>query len=161
MLAIVSTMTAFSQGKNIVDVASSSKDFTTLVAALDAADLVTTLQGEGPFTVFAPTNDAFNKLPEGTVASLLLPENKQQLAKILTYHVVSGNLDASAVVSAIKKGKGKAVLTTVSGGTLTATMDKDKVKLTSDSGNYAYVIQTDLKASNGVIHVIDSVLLPK
>ncbi|HEY9115849.1 MAG TPA: fasciclin domain-containing protein [Bacteroidales bacterium] len=161
MLAIVSTLTAFSQDKNIVDVASSSKDFTTLVAALEAADLVTTLQGEGPFTVFAPTNDAFNKLPEGTVASLLLPENKQQLAKILTYHVVSGNLDASAVVAAIKKGKGKAVLTTVSGGTLTATLEKDKVKLTSDSGNYAYVIQTDLKASNGVIHVIDSVLLPK
>jgi len=161
MLAIVSTMTAFSQSKNIVEVASSSKDFTTLVAALKAADLVGTLQGEGPFTVFAPTNEAFDKLPEGTVASLLLPENKDKLVKILTYHVVSGDLDASAVVAAIKKGKGKAVLTTVSGGTLTATMEKDKVKLTSDSGNYAYVIQTDLKASNGVIHVIDSVLLPK
>lgn len=161
MLAIVSTMTVFSQSKNIVEVASSSKDFTTLVAALKAADLVGTLQGEGPFTVFAPTNEAFDKLPEGTVASLLLPENKDKLVKILTYHVVSGDLDASAVVAAIKKGKGKAVLTTVSGGILTATMEKDKVKLTSDSGNYAYVIQTDLKASNGVIHVIDSVLLPK
>lgn len=161
MLAIVSTMTAFSQGKNIVEVASSSKDFTTLVTAIKTADLVTTLQGEGPFTVFAPTNEAFNKLPEGTVSSLLLPENKEKLVKILTYHVVGGNLDASAVVAAIKKGNGKAVLTTVSGGTLTATMEKDKVKLTSDSGNYSYVIQTDLKASNGVIHVIDSVLLPK
>jgi len=161
MLAVVFTMTAFSQGKNIVDIASSSKDHTTLVAALKAADLVTTLQGNGPFTVFAPTNEAFDKLPEGTVSSLLMPENKDKLVKILTYHVVSGNLDASAVVAAIKKGNGKAVLTTVSGGTLTATMEKDKVKLTSDSGNYAYVIQTDLKASNGVIHVIDSVLLPK
>lgn len=161
MLAIVSTMTAFSQGKNIVEVASSSKDFTTLVAAVKAAGLVNTLQSKGPFTVFAPTNDAFNKLPDGTVSSLLLPENKDKLVKILTYHVVSGNLDAAAVVAAIKKGNGKAVLTTVSGGTLTATMENDKVKLTSDSGNYAYVIQTDLKASNGVIHVIDSVLLPK
>ncbi|MDZ4749520.1 MAG: fasciclin domain-containing protein [Saprospiraceae bacterium] len=160
LFACVSTV-AFSQTKDVVDIAIGSKDHTTLVAAVTAADLVTTLKSKGPFTVFAPTNAAFDKLPQGTVTTLLKPENKAQLSKILTYHVVSGNLDAAAVVAAIKKGSGKAVLTTVSGGKLTGSLDGDKVKLTDESGNSAYVVVVDLKGSNGVVHVIDGVLLPK
>jgi uncharacterized surface protein with fasciclin (FAS1) repeats len=151
----------FSQTKDVVDIAIGSKDHTTLVAAVKAADLVATLKGKGPFTVFAPTNAAFEKLAEGTVASLLKPENKAQLTKILTYHVVSGNLNAAAVIAAIKKGKGKAVLTTISGGKLIGTLEGNKVKLTDESGNSVYVIATDLKGSNGVVHVIDGVVLPK
>jgi uncharacterized surface protein with fasciclin (FAS1) repeats len=161
MIALVISMSAFSQKKDVVDIAVGSADHSTLVAAIKAADLVTTLKSAGPFTVFAPTNAAFDKLPAGTVESLLKPENKAQLAKILTYHVVSGNLDAAAVIAAIKKGKGKVELTTVSTGKLTASMDNGKVKLTDESGNSAYVTATDLKGSNGVIHVIDGVLLPK
>ena len=161
LIALVASMSAFSQGKDVVDIAISSPDHTTLVAAVKAADLVTTLKSAGPFTVFAPTNAAFDKLPEGTVANLLKPENKAQLAKILTYHVVSGNLDAAAVVDAIKKGDGKVVLTTVSGGKLTASLDMGKVKLTDESGKSAYVTIADLKGTNGVIHVIDGVVLPK
>lgn len=161
MFALTISASAFSQKKDVVDIAIGSADHTTLVAAIKAADLVTTLKSAGPFTVFAPTNAAFAKLPAGTVESLLKPENKAQLSKILTYHVVSGNLDAAAVIAAIKKGKGKVELTTVSTGKLTASMDKGKVKLTDESGNSAYVTTTDLKGSNGVIHVIDGVLLPK
>jgi len=161
LFAVVLSMSAFSQGKDVVDIAIGSADHTTLVAAVKAADLVTTLKGKGPFTVFAPTNAAFNKLPAGTVESLLKPENKAKLAKILTYHVVSGNLDAAAVVAAIKSGNGKAVLTTVSGGKLTASMDMGKVKLTDESGNSAFVTAADLKGTNGVVHVIDGVVLPK
>jgi uncharacterized surface protein with fasciclin (FAS1) repeats len=161
LLLLVSTITAFSQAKDVVDIAIGSKDHTTLVTAVKAADLGATLKGTGPFTVFAPTNEAFNKLPEGTVANLLKPENKAQLAKILTYHVVSGNLDAAAVSAAIKGGNGKAVLTTVSGGKLTASLDMGKVKLTDESGNSAYVTAADLKGSNGVVHVIDGVVLPR
>lgn len=161
MIALVISTSAFSQKKDVVDIAIGSADHSTLVAAIKAADLVTTLKSAGPFTVFAPTNAAFDKLPAGTVESLLKPENKAQLSKILTYHVVSGNLDAAAVIAAIKKEKGKVTLTTVSGGKLTASMDKGKVKLTDESGNSAYVTATDLKGSNGVIHVIDGVLLPK
>ncbi len=161
MIALAISASAFSQKKDVVDIAIGSADHTTLVAAIKAADLVTTLKSAGPFTVFAPTNAAFAKLPAGTVESLLKPENKAQLAKILTYHVVSGNLDAAAVIAAIKKGKGKVELTTVSTGKLTATMDNGKVKLTDESGNASYVTATDLKGSNGVIHVIDGVLLPK
>ena len=146
---------------DVVDIAIGSPDHTTLVAALQAADLVATLKGQGPFTVFAPTNAAFEALPAGTVEALLKPENKSQLAKILTYHVVSGNLDATAVLDAIKKGDGKVILTTVSGGKLTASLDMGKVKLTDESGNSAFVTVTDLKGSNGVIHVIDTVVLPK
>ncbi|MDE3251485.1 MAG: fasciclin domain-containing protein [Bacteroidota bacterium] len=144
----------------VVDVAAGSKDHTTLVAAVKAAGLVSTLQGAGPFTVFAPTNEAFAKLPEGTVASLLKPENKATLTKILTYHVVAGNLDAAAVLQAIKAGKGKVVLTTVSGGKLTASLKAGKVILTDEKGGTATVTVTDLKAGNGVIHVIDSVVMP-
>ena len=161
MFALVISTSAFSQKKDVVDIAIGSADHTTLVAAIKAADLVTTLKSAGPFTVFAPTNAAFAKLPAGTVESLLKPENKAQLSKILTYHVVSGNLDAAAVIAAIKKGKGKVELTTVSGGKLSASMDMGKVKLTDESGNSAYVTATDLKGSNGVVHVIDGVLLPK
>ena len=161
LLALVVSSSAFAQAKDVVDIAISSPDHTTLVAAVKAADLVATLKSKGPFTVFAPTNAAFAKLPAGTVDNLLKPESKAQLAKILTYHVVSGNLDAAAVVAAIKGGNGKAVVTTVSGGKLTVTLDKEKVKLTDESGNSAYVIVADLKGSNGVVHVIDGVVLPK
>lgn len=160
MIALAISVSAFSQKNDVVDIAISSADHTTLVAAVKAADLVATLKGAGPFTVFAPTNAAFAKLPAGTVESLLKPENKAQLAKILTYHVISGNFDAAAVVAAIKNGKGKVELTTVSGGILVASMDNGKVKLTDESGNSAFVTATDLKGSNGVIHVIDGVVLP-
>ncbi len=147
--------------KTVVDVAVSSENHTTLVAAVKAADLVTTLQSAGPFTVFAPVNAAFDKLPAGTVSYLLKPENKAELTKILTYHVVAGNIDAAAVVKAIKDGKDKATLTTVSGGKLTATLQNGKVILTDEKGGTATVVATDLKAGNGVVHVIDSVVLPK
>lgn len=157
---LVST-SAIAQSKDVVDIAAGSEDHTTLVAAVKAAGLVETLKGEGPFTVFAPTNAAFDKLPEGTVASLLEPENKDQLTAILTYHVLPGNFDANAVVEAIKKGKGKVKLKTVEGGTLTASMKDGKVMLTDENGGMAYVTATDLKGSNGVIHVIDSVIMPK
>ena len=123
--------------------------------------MVTTLKSKGPFTVFAPTNDAFVKLPAGTVDNLLKPENKAKLAGILTYHVVAGDLDAKSVLAAIKKGGGKVVLTTVAGGKLTAAVVKGKVVLTDEKGDKATVTATDLKATNGVIHVIDAVLLPK
>ena len=160
LFSVVSTF-AIGQGKDIVDIASGSKDHTTLVAAVKAADLVATLKGKGPFTVFAPTNAAFAKLPAGTVENLLKPENKATLVSILTYHVVSGNLDAAAVIGAIKAGKGTAVLTTVQGGKLTGSLDKGKVKLTDEKGNSVFVTATDLKGSNGVIHVIDGVVMPK
>ena len=150
LFAVVLSMSAFSQGKDVVDIAIGSADHTTLVAALKAADLVATLKSKGPCTVFAPTNAAFGKLPAGTVEGLLKPENKAQLAKILTYHVISGNLDAAAVVAAIKSENGKAVLTTVSGGKLTASMDNGKVKLTDESGKSAFVTAADLKGSNGI-----------
>lgn len=146
---------------DIVDVAAGSKDHTTLVAAVKAAGLVETLKGAGPFTVFAPTNAAFAKLPAGTVDNLLKPENKAALTGILTYHVVAGNLDAAAVIAAIKKGNGKVEIPTVAGGKLTATIENGKVILTDEKGRKATVVATDLKASNGVIHVIDGVLLPK
>jgi uncharacterized surface protein with fasciclin (FAS1) repeats len=160
ILALAVSVSAYSQKSDVVDIAISSADHTTLVAAVKAADLVSTLKSEGPFTVFAPTNAAFEKLPAGTVETLLKPENKDKLTQILTYHVISGNFDAAVVTKAIKKGKGKVELTTVSSGKLTASMDKGKVKLTDESGNSAYVIATDLKGSNGIVHVIDSVVLP-
>jgi uncharacterized surface protein with fasciclin (FAS1) repeats len=161
LVASFATLTLNAQKKDIVDIAVGSEAHTTLVAAVKAADLVTVLKGDGPFTVFAPVNDAFAKLPAGTVENLLKSENKATLAKILTYHVVAGNLDATAVLAAIKKGNGSVTVTTVSGGKLTATLDKGKVKLTDENGGSAYVTATDLKGSNGVIHVIDTVVLPK
>ena len=161
LMASFSTLTIYGQKKDIVDIAVGSEAHTTLVAAVKAADLVTVLKGDGPFTVFAPVNDAFGKLPAGTVDNLLKAENKATLVKILTYHVVAGNLDAAAVLAAIKKGNGSVTLTTVSGGKLTASLDNGKVKLTDEKGGSAYVTITDLKGSNGVIHVIDAVVLPK
>jgi uncharacterized surface protein with fasciclin (FAS1) repeats len=148
------------QDKTIVDIAVGSSDHTTLVAAVKAAELVGTLQGAGPFTVFAPVNGAFDKLPAGTVATLLKPENKAMLAKILTYHVVAGNLDSKAVAKAIKKGNGKVELTTVSGGKLWAMMDGKNVVLMDEKGGKSTITAVDLKGSNGVIHVIDTVVLP-
>ena len=159
-MLMISGLTASAQKSDVVDVAISSKDHTTLVAAVKAADLVGTLKGAGPFTVFAPTNAAFDKLPKGTVDGLLKPESKKALSDILTYHVVAGNLDAAAVVAAIKKGNGKAEVTTVNGAKLTASLKGDKVILTDAKGGYSTVTATDLKGSNGVIHVIDTVLMP-
>jgi uncharacterized surface protein with fasciclin (FAS1) repeats len=130
-------------------------------AQATAAGLVETLQSKGPFTVFAPVNAAFAKLPEGTVATLLKPENKATLTKVLTYHVIAGNLDAAAVVKAITDGGGKVEVTTVSGGKLTVSLKDGKVILTDENGGVATVLVTDLKGDNGVIHVIDSVVLPK
>lgn len=157
---VTSALTMFAQTNDVVDVAISSKDHTTLVAAVKAADLVTTLKSAGPFTVFAPTNKAFSNLPKGTLDNLLKPESKATLSGILTYHVVAGNLDAAAVVAAIKAGNGKAVLTTVNGEKLTATLDGKKVILTDAKGGKATVTVTDLKGTNGIVHVIDAVLLP-
>lgn len=153
-------VTPANQGGDIVDIAIGSDAHTTLVAAVQAADLVATLKSDGPFTVFAPTNAAFDNLPEGTVETLLKPENKAQLAAILTYHVVAGNVKAADVIAGIKAGDGKLVVTTVQGEALTATLDNGKVKLTDATGASAYVTTTDLEGSNGVIHVIDSVLMP-
>lgn len=147
--------------QDIVAVAAGSKDHTTLVTAVKAAGLVETLKGKGPFTVFAPTNEAFGKLPAGTVETLLKPENKAKLTAILTYHVVAGKLTAKAVLAAIKKGNGTAVLTTVQGGKLTAAIEGGKVVLTDENGGKSTVTATDLAATNGVIHVIDTVVLPK
>jgi len=147
--------------KDIVDVAADSKKHTTLVQAVTAADLVNTLKSKGPFTVFAPTNKAFDKLPAGTLDNLLKPENKTKLAGILTYHVVAGNLNKKAVLAAITAGGGIATLTTVAGGKLTATVVKRKIILTDEKGGKATVKKSNLEASNGVIHVIDTVLMPK
>ena len=147
--------------KNIIENAVNSKDHTTLVAAVKAAGLVETLQGKGPFTVFAPTNEAFSKLPAGTVETLLKPENIKTLQTILTYHVVAGKMNGSDIAKAIKAGKGKASLKTVSGGTLTAWMDGKELYISDESGNKAKVAIADVNQSNGVIHVVDTVLLPK
>ena len=147
--------------KDIIDNAVNSKDHTTLVAAVKAAGLVETLKGPGPFTVFAPTNAAFAALPAGTVDNLLKPENKPTLTKVLTYHVVSGKMDAAALSKAIMAGGGKATLTTVSGGTLTAMSSGGTVMVMDESGGTANVTIADVIQSNGVIHVVDKVLLPK
>ena len=147
--------------KNIVENAVNSKDHTTLVAAVKAADLVETLQSKGPFTVFAPTNAAFDKLPKGTVETLLKPENKKMLQTILSYHVVAGKMNSMDIAKAIKMGKGKATMKTVSGGTLTAWMKGKKLYITDDNGNSAQVTIADVNQSNGVIHEIDAVVLPK
>jgi uncharacterized surface protein with fasciclin (FAS1) repeats len=147
--------------KNIVDNAVNSKDHTTLVAAVKAAGLVDTLSSPGPFTVFAPTNEAFNALPAGAVDNLLKPENKDQLKKVLTYHVVAGTMDAKAISKAIKDGNGKATLTTVEGGTLTAMMKGNKLMLTDEKGGMSTVTIGDVYQSNGVIHVVNAVLLPQ
>lgn len=147
--------------KDIVDNAVNSKDHTTLVAAVKAAGLVETLKSAGPFTVFAPTNEAFDKLPAATVGTLVKPENKATLTKILTYHVVAGKMDGKAIAAAIKAGKGKAELTTVEGGKLWASMKGGKLMLIDEKGGMATVTIANVMQKNGVIHVIDTVLMPK
>ena len=146
--------------KNIVENALNSPVHTTLVAAVKAAGLAETLMGKGPFTVFAPTNDAFAKLPAGTVDTLLLPENKATLQKVLTYHVVAGRMDAKKIAQAIRKGNGRATFRTVSGDTLAATMANGGVMLTDEKGGTAMVTTADVYQKNGVIHVIDTVVMP-
>ena len=147
--------------KDIVDNAIHSKDHTTLVAAVKAAGLVETLKSAGPFTVFAPTNAASDKLPAGTVETVLKPENKAMLTKILTYHVVAGKMSASDIAKAIKTGKGKAELSTVSGEKLWAWMEGSKLMLKDEKGGTAMVTIANVNQKNGVIHVIDTVLMPK
>ncbi len=149
------------QAPNIVEVASGNDSFSTLVAAVVAADLATTLSGDGPFTVFAPTNDAFAMLPEGTVASLLEPANKATLAGILTYHVVSGKFEAAAVIDAINQNDGKFTVTTVQGGTIDLSLKDGSVILTDANGGMSTVVIADVAASNGVIHALDTVVMPK
>ncbi|MEP6825879.1 MAG: fasciclin domain-containing protein [Ramlibacter sp.] len=146
--------------KDIVDNAVNSADHTTLVAAVKAAGLVDTLKSAGPFTVFAPTNASFAALPAGTVDTLLKPENKATLTKVLTYHVVPGRIDSAALASQIRAGNGKAMLKTASGGTLIATMSGSNVIITDEKGGAATVTIADVYQSNGVIHVVNKVLLP-
>jgi uncharacterized surface protein with fasciclin (FAS1) repeats len=146
--------------KDIVDNAVNSADHTTLVAAVKAAGLVDTLKGPGPFTVFAPTNEAFAKLPAGTVVKLLKPENKDMLTKILTYHVVAGRLSAAQIKKMVKMGGGSATLKTVQGDSLTATMDGNDLVIKDEKGGEAHITIANVYQSNGVIHVIDSVLQP-
>ena len=157
---LISTLFSVAQQKDVVDIVIGSKDHTTLIAAVKASGLVETLKGAGPFTIFAPTNAAFYKLPAGTVEGLLNPDAKDALTSVLTYHVIAGKIDAASVVKAIKSGKGKATLTTLNGATLTARLKGDKVIITDSKGNTSVVIATDLKGSNGIIHVIDTVLMP-
>ena len=150
------------RNKNIVENALNSADHTTLVAAVKAAGLVETLQGKGPFTVFAPTNAAFDKLPAGTVETLVRPENKAMLTRILTYHVVAGKYDAKKLMQLVRKGGGQATLRTVSGGTLVARMNgMNGVSLTDEKGGTSNVTTADVYQSNGVIHVVDTVLMPR
>jgi uncharacterized surface protein with fasciclin (FAS1) repeats len=146
--------------KDIIDNAVNSKDHTTLVAAVKAAGLVETLKSKGPFTVFAPTNEAFAMLPAGTVDNLLKPENKEMLSKILTYHVVAGNWSAAAIGKMIKDGKGTAEIKTVSGGKLWAMMQGNDIVIKDEKGGVSKVTIADVKQSNGVIHVVDHVLMP-
>lgn len=147
--------------KDIVSNAVNSKDHTTLVAAVKAAGLVETLQSTGPFTVFAPTNAAFSLLPDGTVATLLQPENKAALTGVLTYHVISGKYNAADIAKLINAGNGTAMLKTVAGGILAVSMEGKKIAIKDEKGGVAYVTIKDINQSNGVIHVVDHVLLPK
>jgi len=146
---------------NIVEVASGNEAFSTLVTAVSTAGLVETLSGEGPFTVFAPTNDAFGKLPEGTVESLLKPETKDALTGILTYHVVAGKFEAAAVIDAINSNNGTYTVTTVQGGSIDLSLNDGNVILTDAKGGTATVVIPDVAASNGVIHAIDTVVMPE
>jgi uncharacterized surface protein with fasciclin (FAS1) repeats len=146
--------------RTVVENASAAPNLSTLVAAVKAAGLVETLSGTGPFTVFAPTNDAFGRLAPGTVDNLLKPENKASLVKVLTYHVVAGNVSAAQLMEQIKAGNGTATLTTVAGQPITATMTGNVVTLTSATGNKSYVEVADVRQSNGVVHVVNGVLVP-
>ena len=147
--------------ETIAAIAMSNENFTTLVTAVKAADLAETLKSEGPFTVFAPTNAAFDKLPEGTVASLTKAENKEKLANLLKYHVVSGEYMAADIVKAIQDNEGSFSIATVEGEELKASLDGENVILTDANGNKSTVVMTDVDASNGVIHAIDAVVMPK
>jgi len=147
--------------ETIVDVAIGNEDFSTLVTSLKAADLVGALQGDGPFTVFAPTNEAFAKIDSKTLSSLLEAKNQKALANILTYHVISGKITATDVVAALKKGKGMVELKALNGQVLTVMQKDGKIWLKDTKGNYSEIIATDVNASNGVIHVIDSVVMPE
>jgi uncharacterized surface protein with fasciclin (FAS1) repeats len=146
--------------KNIVENAVNSKDHTTLVTAVKAAGLVETLESAGPFTVFAPTNEAFDKLPAGTVETLVKPENKATLTKILTYHVVSGRMSSADLWAKVKAGNGSATLTTVAGGTLTVMANGKKLYLVDEKGGKSWITIADVNQSNGVIHVVNAVLMP-
>lgn len=160
--AVVVGGQAMLPSRDIVDNAANSADHTTLVAAVQAAGLVETLKGRGPFTVFAPVNDAFENLPDGTVATLLRPENKAALTRVLTYHVVAGRITAADLMRMIRQGHGTATLRTVSGGTLTAVMNGPaNVVLRDEMGGVATISTYDVLQSNGVIHVINRVLLPR
>ena len=149
------------KAETIVDVAAANADFSTLVAAVKAAGLVETLSSEGPFTIFAPNNAAFDKLPAGTVDGLLKPESLEKLKAVLTYHVVTGKFEAAAVIEAINKNNGKYTVTTVQGGTIVLSLKDGKVVLTDANGGTSTVILADVAASNGVIHAIDTVVMPK
>jgi len=159
-LLLATPSAAGSPNGNIIAAASASPDFKTLVTAIRAAKLSDTLASKGPFTVFAPTNAAFGKLPAGTVETLLKPENRDQLAKVLTYHVLSGRYTAAAILQAINNGGGQATLTTVEGSPITAKLQDGKVVLVDENNRTAVVTKTDLLQNNGVIHVIDTVVLP-
>ncbi len=155
------TQAQYKKEKDIVEIAVSVDDFSTLVSALKAADLVGALQGEGPFTVFAPVNSGFAKIDSNALNALLQPENKEKLAGILTYHVVSGKLTATDVVNALEEGNGKVSLTTLNGAELMAVAKGDGIYLKDQNGNYSKIAKTDVMASNGVIHVIEDVVMPK
>jgi uncharacterized surface protein with fasciclin (FAS1) repeats len=159
LTALLFTMSVSAQ--TVVDAAVSNKDFSTLVTALKAADLVGALSGKGPFTVFAPNNDAFSKIDAGTLGDLLKPENVKALSNILTYHVVSGKLMASDVANALKSGNGKVDLKALNGQTITAISKDGKIYLEDSQGNMSEIIATDVAGSNGVIHVISSVVMPQ
>ncbi len=160
ILSLTFTNQVTAQG-TIVDVAVENKDFSTLVTALTAADLVSALQADGPFTVFAPTNDAFAKIDAETLGSLLEEKNKKALANILTYHVVAGKLTATDVVTALKKGKGMVELKALNGQVITVMQKDDKIWLKDTNGNVSEIVATDVMGSNGVIHVINTVVMPK
>ena len=157
----VSTEATMPEQETIAEIAMGNEDFSTLVTAVKAAGLAETLNSEGPFTVFAPTNAAFDKLPEGTVSTLVEPANKEKLAGILKYHVVSGEYMAADVVKAINDNDGSFTIPTVQGGELTATLEGENVILTDAAGNKSTIVMTDVDASNGVIHAIDAVVMPK
>jgi uncharacterized surface protein with fasciclin (FAS1) repeats len=159
--AVTMDTTVVVQTSTIVDVAAGNADFSTLVTAVKAAGLVETLSSEGPFTVFAPNNAAFAKLPAGTVEGLLKPESLDKLKAVLTYHVVAGKFEAAAVIEAINKNAGKYTVTTVQGGTIVLSLKDGKVILTDANGGTSTVVLADVAASNGVIHAIDTVVMPK
>ncbi|MGB5692263.1 MAG: fasciclin domain-containing protein [Flavobacteriaceae bacterium] len=156
----INAVTAQKNSKNIVEIAASVDDFSTLVTALKAADLVGALQGDGPFTVFAPVNAGFAKIDSDALNSLLQPQNKEELSAILTYHVVAGKITAADVVNALKSGNGKAELTTLNGAKLTAVQKDGGIFLMDQNGNYSKIAKTDVMASNGVIHIIEDVVMP-